>query len=67
MDEYRPLVSDKNTITLEYVTHFSAVSQSNAEPQHRDTAVKEKLTGRRFMLCHCACYTEFEWHIDLDY
>ncbi len=64
---YRPLVSDKNTRTLEYVTHFSAVSQSNAEPQDRDIAAKEKLTGRPFMLCHCACYAEFEWHIDLDY
>ncbi len=64
---YRPLVSDKNTRSLEYLTHFSAVSQSNAEPQHRDIAAKEKLTGSPFMLCHCACYAEFEWHIDLDY
>lgn len=63
---YRPLVSGKNTITLEYVTHFPGVSQSNAELQHSNIEAKERLTVSRFMLCHCACWTEFEWHLDLD-
>lgn len=33
VNEYTDILSYKNTITLEYVTHFSAVCQSNAELQ----------------------------------